>query len=142
PVAILLAAALLPAAAAASRPSGEWVDATLDLAQPDLRNLTVSGSFAIHELQIDGVATSAKDMATTYSAGNAQERADLVGKIEAQARSDFDAALASAFPAASRVVQPALVDTSTLDPSAFGSDAYTPPVKLTIAANLTRTSSQ
>lgn len=142
PLLLPLALLLAPTVSAATAPTagvGEWVDATFDVTQTDLKHLALAGTLDIHQLQIDGVATSARTMAQDYAAGSSAQKSALVSKIETEAQADVDRALAAAFPTASRTVNQAVVDTSSLDPARYNGDAYNPGVRLTISALVVRT---
>ncbi|MEA3199627.1 MAG: hypothetical protein QOE90_1055 [Thermoplasmata archaeon] len=141
PVFLLLAAALLPALAAAESNPRTWVEGTLDVAQPDLRNLTFSGSFDVHRFTFSvGGTVTADQLRDDYAAFPSQAQKDAyVKQLEDDARAAFEGDLAAAFPTASRVVSEPVVDATTLDASLNGGGT-TNPVKMTVAATITRSS--
>lgn len=146
-LAAILLAALVPSSASAAGPAdltpgNRWADATFTLTQPDLRTIQLSGDLVFYEYDVDGSRYTADDMGEAYVNANTFTRGpargnELVVKIETQARSSLDSTLAAAFPTATRTVDPAVVDRTTL--RVTGGNEYDPGVRITVGATVTRT---
>jgi hypothetical protein len=141
---LLAASSVAPHASAASAPDPapglpRYVVAQLDLAEPTLTRIDLTGSFSIQKYTLDGRLYTAGDMHDTFV--GSRDRGDgtgdeFVGAIESAAYSSLSDTLNRTFPDATKSITKVHVEKATL--VAPRTDEYDPPVRITIAAVIER----
>lgn len=155
PALLVLAVALafVPNAAALEDPNpalNEWVETTLEIEQPDLTTLEISGQVLVRKYVVEGtVYRTSDDMGKAYdelrqadqfeqAQGRTSDRAgEFVADLEQSTRDALWSTLNASFAGATVVVDPARVDMSTLTPPA--GDPYDPGVVIDVTASVQRT---
>lgn len=142
--AVSLLLSLVPLAAAAgvdgAPNASRWVDATMDLEQPDLTHMLLTGTLDLHKHRIAGRTYTASGMADAYrDAETAQPGSGsaFLTTVEGAVRTDLDAMLAKAFPTAERTITKVDVVESSL--TATRVDDYHPAIRVDVAATIVRT---
>src|SRR5882672_5575462 len=113
PLLMILTATFAPTAAASGTdlaPSDpQWVDATFDLAQPNLTHIDLTGDLLIHKYTIGGSTQTATQMSESYQ-GIADHGAGtgdpFLSSTENSISNALDATLRAAFPGATIAVAP------------------------------------
>ncbi|MFA5860327.1 MAG: hypothetical protein WDA16_01395 [Candidatus Thermoplasmatota archaeon] len=138
---VLIAMLAPPAHAAVADPSvgPRWIDATLDLAQPDIQTIDIVGGFSVHKHDIEGRTYTATEMSSSYQgltnlgAGIGEE---FISSLEGKVRTSFTSTLTSTFPQSTVTVGAVSVDRSSL--KATRVDDFTPPIRIAVAAHIVR----
>lgn len=147
PLLLLLAPLLAPFAVAAPDPTPggvrQWVEAELDLAQPTLTRIGLTGSLLIHKHEVGNRVYTASEMASSYQGASdlgAGVGDAFVSRMEGDVRAAVESTLATMFPTATRTVGAVTVDRASLNAARV--DAYDPGIAVTFTASVVRTAEQ
>jgi hypothetical protein len=159
PLLLLAAALLVPAslvrAVGATDPTApgvdQWVDGALDLAQPTVNEVDITGTLHIHKYPVqqpgDGTQVySALDMANAYNGANrfgANVGAAFLADAQAAVSKGFSDSLnasfpKSEFPSVQVTVTQADIDATSLQNAGQGADEFHAPVDVAVAAKVLR----
>lgn len=122
-----------------------WVEATFDLAQPDLNTMQLTGEIRVHQHDVNGDVYAADDIRASYQgiatfAG--QKTGDaFIADLESQVKASLVATLAEAFPTAQRTVDDPVLDRASLTDSG-AANAYDPPVAFDVSATIVRSNAE
>lgn len=140
---LLLAPALLPLASAAPDPTGpgvsKWVEAQLDLAQPTLTRIEVTGDVLVHKHTVGSRVYTATEMSRQYQGITTFDEGQgpvFVGNMESAVRAGLESILGGAFPTATRTITKVDGDEASL--TAARGDPFDPPVRVHFAATIDR----